>query len=132
MAHTKMHANKNAQHAKKYAPYFARTGLFAAISMVSAIAVAQDTNSENSNPMEEVTVTGMRAALDKALDVKQNSNFVMDALSLEDINSTPAITIAEALVRMPGGIWCARSRQRKPSGHSRHGPAHGIQYTKRT
>lgn len=102
MAHTKMHANKNAQHAKKYAPYFARTGLFAAISMASAIAVAQDTNSENSNPMEEVTVTGMRAALDKALDVKQNSNFVMDALSLEDINSTPAITIAEALVRMPG------------------------------
>lgn len=93
MAHTKMHANKNAQHAKKFVPYFARTGLFAAISMASAMAVAQDTHSENSNPMEEVTVTGMRAALDKALDVKQNSNFVMDALSLEDINSTPAITI---------------------------------------
>lgn len=80
-------------------PYFARTGLFIAMSMASALACAQESDS---NATEEVVVTGMRAALDKAIDVKRESSHVMDALSLEDINSTPAVTIAEALVRMPG------------------------------
>jgi iron complex outermembrane recepter protein len=51
---------------------------------------------------EEIVVTGMRAALDKAIDVKQANDHVMEALSLDDINSTPAVTIAEALVRLPG------------------------------
>lgn len=51
---------------------------------------------------EEVVVTGMRAALDKALDVKEASNHVMEALSMDDINGTPAVTIADALIRLPG------------------------------
>ncbi len=78
---------------------FTHTSLFLAISLLTPFATAQDTTQE---PVEEVVVTGMRAALEKAIAVKQNSDKVMEAVSMDDINATPAVTIAEALVRLPG------------------------------
>lgn len=57
---------------------------------------------EEAGAVEEVVVTGMRASLEKALNVKQQETRVMEALAMDDINATPAVTIAEALVRLPG------------------------------
>lgn len=57
---------------------------------------------EDAGAVEEVVVTGMRASLEKALNVKQQETRVMEALAMDDINATPAVTIAEALVRLPG------------------------------
>jgi iron complex outermembrane recepter protein len=73
--------------------------LFALGMTTSFAALAQDAPAEAA---EEIVVTGMRAALEKAIEVKQESNHVMEALSMDDINATPAVTIAEALVRLPG------------------------------
>jgi iron complex outermembrane receptor protein len=78
---------------------FPRTSLFLAISILAPLATAQ-TPADNS--VEEVVVTGMRASLEKAIAVKQQSDKVMLALAMDDINATPAVTIAEALVRLPG------------------------------
>ena len=55
-----------------------------------------------SSAMEEVTVKGIRRALKDALDVKRSSDHIVEALSLEDIDAIPNVTIAEALVRLPG------------------------------
>lgn len=57
---------------------------------------------QNPDNLEEVVVTGMRASIERAIAVKQESTSVMEALAMDDINATPAVTIAEALVRLPG------------------------------
>jgi iron complex outermembrane receptor protein len=69
-------------------------GLFGSVSGVQA--------QDDAGGLEEVVVTGMRASLEKAIAVKQQSTKVMEALAMDDINATPAVTIAEALVRLPG------------------------------
>ena len=55
-----------------------------------------------SGSIEEITVKGIRRALKDALDVKRSSDHIVEALSLEDIDAIPNVTIAEALVRLPG------------------------------
>jgi iron complex outermembrane recepter protein len=51
---------------------------------------------------EEVVVVGLRGSLEKSLGVKQSSNLVMEALDLSDIEATPDVTIADAIIRLPG------------------------------
>ena len=51
---------------------------------------------------EEVVVVGLRGSLEKSLEVKQTSKFVMEALDLSDIDAIPDVTIADAIVRLPG------------------------------
>lgn len=81
-------------------PRFAHTSLFLALSLLAPLANAQNAAPDAS--IEEVVVTGMRASLEKALNVKQQNTKVMEALAMDDINATPAVTIADALVRLPG------------------------------
>lgn len=80
-----------------------KASLLFAIGMLSINAVqAQQTPPATDDSAEEIVITGIRASLEKAISVKQENTHVMEALSLEDINATPAVTIAEALVRLPG------------------------------
>jgi TonB-dependent receptor len=51
---------------------------------------------------EEVEVVGLRESLEKSLEVKQASKFVMEALDLSDIDAIPDVTIADAIIRLPG------------------------------
>jgi outer membrane receptor for ferrienterochelin and colicin len=83
------------------ATQISKASLLFALGMVSTISYAQTATAPVAEA-EEIVITGMRAALEKAIEVKQNSNHVMEALSMDDINATPAVTIAEALVRLPG------------------------------
>ena len=53
-------------------------------------------------PLQEVTVTGIRASLQRALDVKQQSVGVVDAISAEDIGQFPDANLGEAIQRIPG------------------------------
>ena len=55
-----------------------------------------------SGSMEEITVKGIRRSLKDALEVKRSSDHIVDTLSLEDIDALPNVTIAEALVQLPG------------------------------
>ncbi|MBR0552039.1 TonB-dependent receptor [Stakelama marina] len=50
----------------------------------------------------EIVVTGIRASLDKAIDIKRNSNGVVDAISAEDIGKFPDNNLAESLQRITG------------------------------
>lgn len=82
--------------------YISKASLLFAMGMISANAVYAADAPAAAEESEEIVITGMRAALEKAIEVKQNNDHVMEALSMDDINATPAVTIAEALVRLPG------------------------------
>jgi iron complex outermembrane recepter protein len=64
-------------------------------------AAPADTSSSD-NTLQEVVVTGIRASLQRSLDIKQNAVGVVDAVSAEDIGQFPDASIGEALSRIPG------------------------------
>ena len=62
-------------------------------------AQAQETSGE---VQEEVIVTGLRASLDRSMDIKRDSPGVVDAISAQDIGLFPDTNLAEALQRITG------------------------------
>ncbi|HEY7885184.1 MAG TPA: TonB-dependent receptor plug domain-containing protein, partial [Cellvibrionaceae bacterium] len=52
--------------------------------------------------LEEVVVTGIRASLNKAIDIKRNSMQVVDAIVAEDIGKLPDNNVVESLQRVAG------------------------------
>lgn len=72
-------------------------GVFGAFGCAE-IAAAQ----ANDQPLEEIVVTGIRASLREALEVKMRSDLVVDAISSQDIGQLPDVTIAESINRLPG------------------------------
>ncbi|GAA0540301.1 TonB-dependent receptor [Rhizomicrobium palustre] len=62
-----------------------------------APAMAQDNST-----LETVTVTGYRASLERAMDIKRSSAAVVDSITAEDLGKFPDSNVAEALQRMPG------------------------------
>ena len=59
--------------------------------------------SQDADPAgEDIVVTGIRASLDRAIDIKRNSAGVVDAISAEDIGKFPDTNLAESLQRITG------------------------------
>jgi iron complex outermembrane receptor protein len=52
--------------------------------------------------IEEVTVTGVRAALISAMETKRGASGVVDAIDAQDIGKFPDTNLAESLQRIPG------------------------------
>ena len=75
-----------------------------AVSLLSALplaAQAQDANDETLT-QETVVVQGIRGSLERAMDIKRDSNGVVDAISAEDIGKFPDTNLAESLQRITG------------------------------
>lgn len=70
-------------------------------SLTGANAIAQQTSAP-AGQVEEVLVTGIRASLQRAMDVKRESGGVVDAISSEDIGKFPDTNLAESLQRITG------------------------------
>src|SRR4030095_11742753 len=51
---------------------------------------------------QDIVVTGIRASLSKARDIKRNAQGVVDAISAEDIGKFPDTNLAESLQRITG------------------------------
>lgn len=60
--------------------------------------------SEDVDTLGTVTVTGYRASLEKALDIKRGEAGVVDAIVAEDIGKFPDLNLAESLQRIPGVV----------------------------
>jgi iron complex outermembrane recepter protein len=73
-----------------------------AISAPSLAQTAPTANAPASDELAEITVTGIRASLQKSLEIKQNSVGVVDAISAEDIGQFPDSNLANAIMRIPG------------------------------
>ena len=65
-------------------------------------AAAAATDTQGTGELQEVVITGIRASLQKSLDIKQQAVGVVDAISAEDIGQFPDATIGSAISRIPG------------------------------
>lgn len=65
--------------------------------LVAPLAIAQ-----SGEALEEVTVTGIRGALQDAVNIKRGATSLVDAVSAEDVGKFPDSDVGEALGRIPG------------------------------
>jgi len=75
--------------------------LFAADAAADA-STAPTSRANEPQELQEVVVTGIRASLQRAMDIKMQAVGVVDAVSAEDIGQFPDASIGEALSRIPG------------------------------
>jgi TonB-dependent receptor len=71
---------------------------------LSGTALAQDPAPAAATDLDTVTVTGYRASVEKALDIKRSEAGVVDAIVAEDIGKFPDLNLAESLQRVPGVV----------------------------
>ncbi len=71
----------------------------AALCLASA---AQAQEAPKSDELDEVIVTGIRASLQKAAELKRDAPQVMDVITAEDVGKLPDANVAEALQRVTG------------------------------
>lgn len=71
-------------------------------------AAAQEVEPE-ATTVDEIVVTGFRASLSSALNLKRNESGVVDAIQAEDIADFPDLNLAESLQRIPGVAISRRS-----------------------
>jgi iron complex outermembrane receptor protein len=74
--------------------------LGSAILLINNPAVAQEAPAPDE--VEEITVTGYRAALRSAIETKRESGVMVDAINADDIADFPDANLAESLQRIPG------------------------------
>jgi len=77
-------------------------GASPAIYAQSTPAQSTAAQSGETQQLEEIVVVGLRASLEAAAAIKQNSDQVVDAIVADDIGKFPDNTTAAALQRVPG------------------------------
>ncbi len=71
-------------------------------SIVASMMLPSIVQAQEESLKEEVLVTGIRGALENALDIKRDAKGFVDAISSEDIGKFPDQNIAESLQRVTG------------------------------
>ncbi len=61
---------------------------------------------------DAIVVSGIRASLESALDIRRNAEVILDGISSDDVGSTPDLNLGEALQRIPG-VQIDRSAERR-------------------
>lgn len=69
-----------------------------ALAGLNGVALAQD----EERVLEEVVVTGYRGSMLQSINMKRDSDAVVDAITAEDIGKFPDKNVAESLQRVPG------------------------------
>lgn len=78
-------------------------GVSALAMLMAGAAQAQDAPAGNDvTEVDEVVVTGFRASLAEAIDVKRRENGQVDAIVAEDIADFPDLNLSESIQRIPG------------------------------
>ena len=68
----------------------------------AAAAAAPDGSVPKEETLETIKVSGIRAGIEKALEVKKESSSIVDVISSEDLGKLPDVSIADSLSRLPG------------------------------
>ena len=71
----------------------------------AATSVSTDTTSTTQKeqpPLQEVVVTGMRANLEKSLDIKKDAPVVLDSINSTELGRFPDDDVADSLEHLPG------------------------------
>lgn len=85
----------------------ASTGALVMAVAMAGVAAAQEAAPQAATPVEdtaveEVVVSGFRASLANALDIKRRENDLVDVIKAQDIADFPDLNLAESLQRVPG------------------------------
>ncbi|KAF1692125.1 TonB-dependent receptor [Pseudoxanthomonas koreensis] len=78
------------------------------LALASPLASAQDTatasatDQDQVKTLDEVRVTGIRAAIATSVETKSESTSIVEAISAEDLGKLPDISIADSISRLPG------------------------------
>ncbi len=88
-------------------PFAAGSGAFAAAVDGPAAADAPPassakTRSAQGPELEEIVVTGLRASLEKSLDIKRKATVVLDSINAEELGRFPDADVADSLEHLPG------------------------------
>lgn len=82
---------------------FKRNKVARAISLILGTAVALPAlSAETTTELEEVVVTGIRGSLNSSMELKRESQGVMDGIVAEDIGKFPDTNLAESMQRVSG------------------------------
>ena len=52
--------------------------------------------------LQEIVVTGMRASLEKSLQIKREASVVLDSINAEELGKFPDADVADSLEHLPG------------------------------
>jgi len=74
-----------------------------AVTLIAAPAWAQEAAAPAAQ-LETVTVTGIRASLESALNAKRQDKGIVDVIKAEDMGKFPDTNLAESLQRIPGVV----------------------------
>src|SRR5262245_52037710 len=77
-----------------------KSALGLALLTPPALVFAQ--SSSSGEPIQEVTVTGIRASIQEAIAAKRSADSVQEVVSAEDIGKMPDKNVADSLTRVPG------------------------------
>ena len=72
--------------------------MLASAAHAQTAAPAPDAN----DTVEEIIVTGLRASLNRSIDVKRSSSVIVDSIASEDLGKFPDSNVAESLQRITG------------------------------
>src|ERR1700734_659430 len=81
---------------------------FAAFAVDNANDAAPDTATTaaganaNSPELQEIVVTGIRASLEKSLEIKKDASVVLDSINAEEMGRFPDADVADSLEHLPG------------------------------
>ena len=81
---------------------FKRKHLTASIAVAIALTGQSAAAQEQEALLEEILVTGIRASVTRAMDIKQDSMSVVDSIIAEDIGKLPDNNVVESLQRVAG------------------------------
>jgi TonB-dependent receptor len=100
---------RQATHVKPGVPHFSlrlvALGVLALVGATQAQAQAQGQNqpdNSNVNATNTVVVSGFRESLNNALNIKKNSDGIIDIIKAEDVSKFPDANLAESMQRVPG------------------------------
>lgn len=74
------------------------------LALAISSAYAQDAKSKIDELPTSVTITGLRASLENALNKKRDDNGIVDVIKSEDMGKFPDTNLAESLQRIPGVV----------------------------
>lgn len=81
------------------------TGLRVASWNGAVVTLDRQTSPQNlatATEVDDVVVTGLRASLETAREIKRRSDAIVDVVAAEDVNQLPDNSATEALARLPG------------------------------
>src|SRR5688500_6489483 len=79
-----------------------RISLLTGVAMLCLAPNAAAQNATRAQEIDEVIVTGLRASLQKAAELKRDAPHVIDIITAEDVGKLPDANVAEALQRVTG------------------------------